>query len=153
MKNSEHNRVLARESPISLRVVQLDFTPEIKVLCVLFHRSLPILTKTPLKHVIKYFSFRCNIQLDLPVQLGKTFQKVLLSRHVTWWTLIHRKSSDDVFNIPHGRLTQPDERDLQQPFLPIKAPWVTYILLAWCLFLVAEPNFFSYACLLSVASN
>ena len=48
-------RYLAKK--VSLyRVVQLDFTPEIEVFCVLYDRSHPILTITPPKQHTKCFN-------------------------------------------------------------------------------------------------
>ena len=49
------------------RVVQLTFTPEIKVFHMLFEISLSIFSMTSLKQHIEYFNFRCKIKLDLPV--------------------------------------------------------------------------------------
>ena len=52
-------------------VVQLNVTPEIEVFYMPFERSRFISTRTitSLKQNIEYFSFRCKIQLDLPVRL------------------------------------------------------------------------------------
>ena len=49
------------------RVVQQGFTPVIEVFYMVFDRSLSISIMTDLKQQIKYFHFRCKIQLDLPV--------------------------------------------------------------------------------------
>ena len=47
--------------------VQLNLTPEIEVFYMLFDRSLSISRMTSLKQHMKYFHFRCYIQLGLPV--------------------------------------------------------------------------------------
>ena len=49
------------------RVDQLNLTPEIEVFYMLFDRSLSISSMTSLKLHMKYFHFRCYIQLGLPV--------------------------------------------------------------------------------------
>ena len=51
------------------RVVQLNFTTEVKVIYMLFNRSLSIFSMTSLNLHIEYFNFRCKIQLVLSVGL------------------------------------------------------------------------------------
>ena len=50
------------------RLVQLSFTPEIEVIYMVLEISLSIFSMTSLKQHMKYFDFRCKIQLDLPVR-------------------------------------------------------------------------------------
>ena len=50
------------------REAQLNFTPEIKVLYMLFDRCHTKNRKRSFKQHIKYLNFRCKIQLDLPVK-------------------------------------------------------------------------------------
>ena len=52
---------------IMYRVVQLNFTLEIEVLCMLFDRALSIFTMISIENHIKYFNFRSKIQLDVPL--------------------------------------------------------------------------------------
>ena len=52
---------------IKYRVVQLNFTPKVEVLCMLFVRSLSIFSITSVKLLIEYFNFRCKIQSDRSV--------------------------------------------------------------------------------------
>ena len=52
-------------SDLTYREVQIDFTPEIEVLYMLFERSLSIFT-TSLKQHLKYVHFQCKIQLNNP---------------------------------------------------------------------------------------
>ena len=49
------------------REVQLDFTPEMEVFCIMLDRSLPIFTMASVKQHKEYFNFRNKIQLDQPV--------------------------------------------------------------------------------------
>ena len=62
------------------RVVQLDFTPEIEVLYMLFERYLSIFSMTSIKLHIEYFNFRCKILLDLLVLIARNFLVILTSR-------------------------------------------------------------------------
>ena len=43
-----------------------EFTQEIAVLCLLFERTFSNSTMTSVKNPIKYFNFRCKIQVDHP---------------------------------------------------------------------------------------
>ena len=52
---------------VMYRVVQLNFTLEIEVLCMLFDRALSIFTMISIENHIKYFNFRSKIQLDVPL--------------------------------------------------------------------------------------
>ena len=53
-------------------VVQLDFTPDIEVLCIMFQRYLYIFTAISTTQHVEYFNFRCRIQLDHPVHAKLT---------------------------------------------------------------------------------
>ena len=50
-------------------MVQLNVTPEIEVFDMLFERSLSIFSMTSLTQLMEYSHFRCEIQLDLPVDI------------------------------------------------------------------------------------
>ena len=52
---------------------QLDFTLEIEVFHMMFERCDTKNRKRSIKEHIKYFNFRCYIQLDLPVELPLLF--------------------------------------------------------------------------------
>ena len=56
-----------QRTPGTYRVVQLDFTPEMEVLYMMFDRCHTKNVKRFLKQHIKYFNFRSKIQLDQPV--------------------------------------------------------------------------------------
>ena len=57
-------------------VGQLNVTPEIEVLYMLFDRSLSIFSMTYLKQHTEYFHFLCKIQLDLPVNVDHPHLRV-----------------------------------------------------------------------------
>ena len=50
------------------RVVRLNVTPEIEIICMLLESYLSISCMTSVKQPIQYFHFRCKMQLDLPAQ-------------------------------------------------------------------------------------
>ena len=54
-------------SESNYREFQLDFTPEMEVLYVLFERCQAKTRKRSIKQHIKYFHFRIKIKLDHPV--------------------------------------------------------------------------------------
>ena len=71
-----HFKLLTRNAEMQYRVVQLNFSPEIEVFYMLLERSLSIFSMTSLKQNIEYFSFRCEIQLDLPVHYSSSIFSV-----------------------------------------------------------------------------
>ena len=52
---------------LQLRVVQLNFIPEMEVFYLLFNRYPSMFSMTSLKQHMEYFNSQCKIQLDLPV--------------------------------------------------------------------------------------
>ena len=68
------------------REVQLDFTPELGVLYMLFERYHSKKWRS-LKENIKYFRFRSKIQMGHPVLIYLTLEN--LSSLGTWKALVH----------------------------------------------------------------
>ena len=72
-----------RFEKVMYREVQLDFTPEIVVFYTLFERCDTKNRKQSLKHHIKYFNFRSQIQLDHPLGSMKPCE-ICLTRESVW---------------------------------------------------------------------